>query len=344
MDNLCHTLAGAALGEAGLKRKTPLAMATLLVGANLPDLDAAAYWWGKVTALGFRRGWTHGVLAMAVWPLVLAGLMLAFDRLVRRRRDPSAAPAAARALVLLAALAVWTHPLLDYLNTYGVRWLMPFSGRWYYGDTLFIVDPWVWLMLGAGVLASRWRERMARRHAHGPARTAGPRSAAPAGLCSPVRDFAPARLGLILTAVYVAAMGALTMASRRMAGATLPAEARLMIEPVPVLPMLRRYVVDHGDRYERGVVLLFPRPGVTPGMEVVEKGDRLPGVAAATETPDGRAFLGWARFPVFSAVRQGPVTAVTVGDARYPNQPWASVSIRVARPVSFVPPHTLEQP
>jgi hypothetical protein len=30
LDNLCHTLVGAALGEAGLKRTTPLAMATLL--------------------------------------------------------------------------------------------------------------------------------------------------------------------------------------------------------------------------------------------------------------------------------------------------------------------------
>ena len=36
MDNLAHTLAGAALGEAGLKKKTGLAMATLMIAANLP--------------------------------------------------------------------------------------------------------------------------------------------------------------------------------------------------------------------------------------------------------------------------------------------------------------------
>jgi len=36
------------------------------------------------------------------------------------------------------------HPTLDWLNTYGMRWLMPFSGRWFYGDAVFIVDPGCW--------------------------------------------------------------------------------------------------------------------------------------------------------------------------------------------------------
>ena len=55
----------------------------------------------------------------------------------------------------LPALAVLTHPILDWLNNYGMRWLMPFDGRWFYGDALFIVDPWVWLALG-GVLFLGW--------------------------------------------------------------------------------------------------------------------------------------------------------------------------------------------
>ena len=87
MDNICHTLVGLALGEAGLKRKAPLGNATLLIGANLPDVDALTYVFGSpVAALGFRRGWTHGVLAMAVWPFVLAGLMLWLEGLRTRGR------------------------------------------------------------------------------------------------------------------------------------------------------------------------------------------------------------------------------------------------------------------
>ena len=69
MDNLCHTLVGAALAQAGLKKKTALATAALVIGANLPDVDVLAYAWGPDTALGFRRGWTHGLLALALWPL-----------------------------------------------------------------------------------------------------------------------------------------------------------------------------------------------------------------------------------------------------------------------------------
>src|SRR4028119_1904423 len=95
-DHRCHPLVGAARGKAGLDKRTPLAMATLMIGANLPDVDVFAYAWGSDTSLGFRRGWTHGVLALSLWPFVLTGLMLAWDRLVRRRRHPGAPPARPR--------------------------------------------------------------------------------------------------------------------------------------------------------------------------------------------------------------------------------------------------------
>jgi inner membrane protein len=321
MDNLCHTLVGAALGEAGLRKKTPLAMATLLIGANLPDVDAGSYAWGRTTALGFRRGWTHGVLAMAVLPVVLAGAALAWDRLVRRRRSPAAEPALPVWLLVLAALSVWTHPLLDFLNTYGVRWLMPFSDRWYYGDTLFIVDPWIWLMLGSGVWLTRHRARRGRPGA-----------------------LAPARLGLAATAAYVALMGAGTLAGRRMAAGMLPGAVRFMVAPVPVLPVVRHVVADLGDRYEHSTVMLFPRPGVTGAMEAVGTGRARPEALTAARTPEGRVFLRWARFPVFRVEREGPAAVVAIGDERYPGQPWASVSIRTTQPVSLRPISSAEHP
>jgi inner membrane protein len=129
LDNVTHTLVGAALAQSGLRRRTPLALATLMVAANIPDVDGALYWMGaSASAYGLRRGWTHGVLALALWPFVLTGAALAWDRWVRRRRRPEADPAVPGALLWLALLGVVTHPLLDFLNTYGVRWLMPFSG------------------------------------------------------------------------------------------------------------------------------------------------------------------------------------------------------------------------
>ena len=154
MDPLTHTLFGGVLAETGLKRRlkehSGWAMATLMIGANLPDVDVVSYFWGSDVALGFRRGWTHGVLALLVLPVLLTLLASAAQRW-RSRRGRAGPPIDGRQLLLLSTIAVWSHPLLDWLNTYGVRVLMPFSGEWFYGDALFIIDPWVWLVLGGAL-------------------------------------------------------------------------------------------------------------------------------------------------------------------------------------------------
>ena len=151
MDPLTHTFVGAALSESGLGRRTRFAAAALIIGANLPDIDGLSYFWGGDVALGFRRGWTHGLLLAALQPFLLSGLLVAIDRL--RPRSPSRA--SFTILLWLSAIAVATHPFLDWLNTYGVRFLMPFDPRWFYGDGLFVIDPYGWLMLGGAVFLAR---------------------------------------------------------------------------------------------------------------------------------------------------------------------------------------------
>ena len=56
MDPLAHTLFGATLAEAGLRKKTALATGTLIIGANLPDVDAVAMLISTDYALQVRRG------------------------------------------------------------------------------------------------------------------------------------------------------------------------------------------------------------------------------------------------------------------------------------------------
>jgi inner membrane protein len=161
MDPIAHTLVGATLAESGLRRATPLATATLVIGANAPDADIiSSFLGGGDASLYWRRGVTHGVLAMVVLPLVLTGVMLAWDRFVRRRRHPDAAPARAGPLLVLSFVSILTHPALDWLNTYGVRLLMPFDGTWFYGDSVFIVDPWMWLLMAASVVLARTRGKL----------------------------------------------------------------------------------------------------------------------------------------------------------------------------------------
>lgn len=162
MDNLTHSLVGALIGQAGLKRKTGLAMPALIIGANLPDVDAACFLWlDGVEHLAFRRGITHGPIAWVLLPLMLAGALWWFDRWQARRgeRPEKRLPVQFGWLYGLAFLACLTHPALDWLNVYGIRLLEPFSSRWFYGDVLFIIDVWLWALLGFATWFSLRREK-----------------------------------------------------------------------------------------------------------------------------------------------------------------------------------------
>jgi inner membrane protein len=327
MDNVCHTLAGLALGESGLKRTGPLANATLMIGANLPDLDVLSYAWGPVTALGFRRGWTHGVLAMVVLPLVLAALMLATDRVLGRIRPLSHSPSLPQSfpsLLLLAAVSVWSHPLLDLLNTYGVRLLMPFSGAWFYGDTLFIVDVWVWAALGVGILASRWLNR----------RTDGPADR---------RTGRPAQVAVAMVVLYIGAMAASSRVIRaevaRELASSPTAPTRVMVGPVPLDPFHRSVVLEYADHYAIGS---FRARGARLEQPLIRipRGDSLPDARSAAATPAGRTFLTWARFPFFERGDSCIPGHVCIRDARYFPQTWAEVAVPVGGTVSFASPET----
>jgi inner membrane protein len=295
MDNICHTLAGAALGEAGLKRRTALGMATLLVASNLPDIDAAVFFTDAL-AVSFRRGWTHGVLAMAMLPPLLAGLMYGAGRLWHRHASARMLlPLRAGALVALSYAGMLLHVALDWVNSYGIRLLMPFSERWFYGDALYIVDPVLYAVLGGAIL-------LARRQ---------PRSAGEAR----------ARAALAIAGLYVAMMlGATWWASsevRHGLARAGRANARFMVTPVFGNPFRREVIVDVGDRYEKGVVWFDPAPHFRPlGYGVAINSDD-PAARAAAATPRARAFLSWSRFPFFVVERRGGVTHVYLNDYRY---------------------------
>ena len=120
MDPLAHTLVGATLAETRLKNWSAMATPMLILGANAPDIDAITMFMDRDLSLGFRRGLTHGILAMVVLPVLLTGLLLLTDRMTAKlgNRTPTAR---AGPLLALGTIAVLSHPVLDWLNTYGVR-------------------------------------------------------------------------------------------------------------------------------------------------------------------------------------------------------------------------------
>ena len=298
MDNLTHTLVGAALAEAGLKRRTALASATLMIGANFPDIDVIAVPLGD--SLTWRRGVTHGFLALAILPFVLAWLMQLYDRRVRLRRNPGLEPADFRQLLLLSAISIVTHPTLDFMNTYGMRWLMPFVDKWFYADGLFIIDLWLWIVLIGGVFWAR--------------RAKWPR---------------PARAALVVLVVYMVVNLGITELGRRDVGNRYPG-TRYLVGPQAIRSWGREVVIDDGRAYRFGVWV--PGRGVRMGVDSLLKGDDDPAVAIARRDPRVRGFVRWARLPFYRVDRDSSGTVVRMGDARYAGvagRGWASAQVRL---------------
>jgi inner membrane protein len=158
LDNLTHSLVGALLGRMGLKRLTPRAMPALIVAANLPDIDSfVAPLFGQ-EPIAVHRGFTHGVGGWFTMPFLAVAIILIWEKL----RPSKDGPVKIGALLLVCLIGTLSHPALDFLNTYGTRVLDPVSHRWFYGDTLFIMDPWIWLMLILGLEYSWRAERLGR--------------------------------------------------------------------------------------------------------------------------------------------------------------------------------------
>ena len=151
MDNLTHSLVGLAAAKAGLEKLSPGATAVCLLAANAPDADVVVLLFAdRWSFLHYHRHITHSLLGVLLIALLLPLLFWLGDRLIAkwRSRPPQVR---LKGLVLASLIVSATHPFLDWTNNYGVRLLLPWSSKWFYGDLVFIADPFIWLLLGSVV-------------------------------------------------------------------------------------------------------------------------------------------------------------------------------------------------
>ena len=418
MDPLAHTLLGAALAKTRLGRSTPLAMPTLVLAANVPDVDVAAYFWSSDAALAFRRGLTHGPLGLALLPALVAIVVWLAGRRWGRyaassrsaataavghaeHDDPSRAapdpgdwahrrpahpgpahraaahpepahPAAARRhtaaagaapvelapLLALSYLGALTHPALDWLNTYGVRFLHPFDTRWFYGDALFIVDPWMWLVLGGALfLAHRTSRRSLVLYASlavvatvlvvGAADSTAGKALWVAGLLAVVSARATGRprterarqavatAAVAAFALYVVALLFAAGLARGIVRDSISAPVDdLLVGPLPVTPLRREVVVSTPDEIRYGRFGWISEPRLTWSGWSRPRPTSTPVVDAALADPTVQGFLGWARF-LFVEIDEYPdFFEVHLMDARYTlerNARFGSAVVRVPK-------------
>ncbi|MBM4015386.1 MAG: metal-dependent hydrolase [Planctomycetes bacterium] len=374
MDNLTHTLCGAVLAKTPLGRMTPLAPAALLLGANLPDADVVVTLFGadeaarKAAYLLHHRGITHSLPGIVVQALLLALAIRWIERRELARRDSAAPPF--RAHLLPALCGLLTHPLLDWLNNYGVRPFLPFSGWRTYADLVFIVDPWLWLVFGGTAALAGLRTRLGHWtwgalalaavlflgfHPRSPdlVRLVFPAAVALVALArrSGVGARRPSRVlaaGGALAAGYVALLavcGERAVAQVR-ADPALAAQFR-MRSPVIADPWSWSVALEDATtiRWQRVGVGAAPAQGAPSpagtsasgafGIPVVRGLDD-PRVRLAAARPEAAAWRSFARLPfAWVEPRPGGAARVHIADARYLTHPdpesW------VALPVDLTP-------
>ncbi len=355
MDPIAHSLAGATLAQTGLKRLTPLATATLVIGANLPDIDAAVTVLGSDTSLLLRRGLTHGVLALVVLPVLLTLAMMGYDRFWRRRRSPDKEAVKLKGLLILSYIGVLSHPFLDWLNTYGVRLLMPFDGRWFYGDTLFIIDAWMWLLMGATVVFAHSRTKLSK----GAWIALGVVMSALVTLVPEVP--VPAKVvwwlgvavivGLRLRGVtaeqnrryavvcvtafclYLATMMAGNSMARQGVVDWLGEEdaviTDLMTGPMPANPFARQVLAVSETHYHAVEVRFFNEERYRYAYDPVAIQEPDDIISRALEDPSIRGFVNWMRFPYYEVQELDAGHRVIIRDLRYvhPDDEWAGIGL-----------------
>jgi inner membrane protein len=161
MDNVTHGLAGMLMADVAAQyvarrrgrvvstRVRRAAVVLGLVAAEFPDSDLV--YSGPLVGMGplgyllHHRGHTHTLIWATISAVVLWGVTrwwLGRDR----RADRLERTMASTPLLLLALAGTWSHLLLDFTNSYGVHPFWPFDDRWFYGDAVFIVEPWLWLV------------------------------------------------------------------------------------------------------------------------------------------------------------------------------------------------------
>lgn len=264
MDPFSQATVGALVAHGAGGRRLGLRALALGAGAGaLPDVDVLFSAWGDYfDALASHRGITHSLFFAPLVGPPLGWLIWRVERSWDRQR--------LKRWMLVMALALFSHPLLDLMTPYGTQLLAPLSNARFAIDAMPIIDPLYTLVLVAGVLACCLR---------------------PAHRLPPL-------LALALSTGYIAYAhslneGAAELARKQLAQSGV-ANAQVVAYPTMLQIHLRRVVARSPDMVRSGFVSMWkPCPiewGTAPVLE-----DQA--VAAWRSTREGRIFewfaMGW---------------------------------------------------
>jgi inner membrane protein len=295
-------LTGACMSRAGLNRKTSLATLTLVVSAEIADLDFFTYFGGPVFGFAHHRGITHTFLGAPAMAALALGMVWIVNRLLERwkRRPAKGGPPRWALLYGYACLGVLSHILLDFTNNYGVRPFAPFYPRWFSWDIVSLVEPLILLPLLAGLIVPSLFGLIQEEVG---ARRAGLRG----------------RGGAIFALVCILVVWGLRDFEHRRAVAALESRLyhgadplRVSAYPYDTNPFLWYGVVETPDTFETmHVDSLTPEVDPQDRARIRYKPEETPASLAAKKSYLGRVYLDWARYPMFEVEQRDS------GEVRY---------------------------
>ena len=253
MDNVTHSVVGLLLAEAAIvirnRANGPVppgvrssAVLVSVLGNNAPDIDSAyaSLITNPLGSLLHHRGHTHTLLLGPLLAALSLGVTLGIARLRKARLDRRDATW----LFALGVLGVLVHIGLDATNNYGVHPFWPFYDGWLYGDSIFIIEPWIWAALVPPLVFSfepRWAKiSLAALVVIG------------IGLCW-LRELVPRSMALAVTLIAVLT----ALAARRAAPST-----RVLVSAGATFAVTMTFMAAHSVAQgvvERAVARNFPR-------------------------------------------------------------------------------------
>jgi inner membrane protein len=291
LEPVTHFLFGAAMGRAGLNRKTALATVTLTLAAEAADLDVLSRFGGSAFLLNHHRGFTHSFLGVPLVAAAVVGFVYLLWRLRgRKTRNPNLPPRWGL-LFAYACLAGLSHILLDFTTSYGVRPFWPFAERWISWDIVYIVEPVLLVVLILGLtlpaLFSLINEEIG---AHSKSLQTAP----------------PGRLAATLALLAVFAYWGLCDYEHRRAIAALQAgnyrgadALRVSAYPYMTNPFRWHGVAETQNFFATMEVdSLAPEVDPEGQLQIRYKPEETPVTLAAKKTYLGRVYLSWAQYPV----------------------------------------------
>jgi inner membrane protein len=307
LEPITHFLTGAALSRAGFNRKTALATLTMTLAAEAPDIDILTYSRSSLFELAHHRGITHSFVGV---PFVTAAVLLLVwiihrvcmrspqqvsERVERLRKHGYPTQPRWGLLYLFGLIAGFSHILLDYTNSYGIRMFEPFSYRWYAWDIVFIYEPMLYGALIAGLaLPSLFRSINEE---------IGARSRGPRG-----------QIGAILALLGVLTVWGVRDYQHRKTIAAMQARVyqgadpiRASAFPYPLNPFTWYGVVETHDFFvQTEVDSLAPEVDPHNDMQIRYKPEETPASLAAKTSHLGRVYLDWARYPLVEVEHLSP--------------------------------------